>query len=96
VAASNSFKSVADEWLIKVEREGRAPATMEKLRWLLDFINQSLGKRPVTSITAHELLIMLRKMESKGRYETAKTLRSTCSQIFADPLSTGRPSHIRL
>ncbi|AYJ87452.1 DUF4102 domain-containing protein [Sphingomonas paeninsulae] len=90
VAASNSFKSVADEWLIKVEREGRAPATMKKLRWLLDFINQSLGKRPVTSITAHELLIMLRKMESKGRYETAKTLRSTCSQIFRYAIATAR------
>jgi integrase len=90
VAASNSFKSVADQWLIKVEREGRAPATMKKLRWLLDFINQSLGKRPVTSITAHELLIMLRKMESKGRYETAKTLRSTCSQIFRYAIATAR------
>lgn len=90
VAASNSFKSVSDEWLIKVDREGRAPATMKKLRWLLDFINESLGKRPVTSITAHELLIMLRKMESKGRYETAKTLRSTCSQIFRYAIATAR------
>lgn len=90
VAASNSFKAVSDEWLIKVEREGRAPATMKKLRWLLDFINQSLGKRPITSITAHELLIMLRKMESNGRYETAKTLRSTCSQIFRYAIATAR------
>jgi len=25
---------------------------------------------------------MLRRMEGKGKYETAKRLRSTCSQIF--------------
>ena len=55
---------------------------MKKLRWLLDFINTSIGKRPIASISAQELLVMLRKMEGKGRYETAKRLRSTCSQVF--------------
>ena len=90
VAASNSFKAVADEWLMKVEKEGRSAATMKKLRWLLDFIHASIGKRPIASISAQELLIMLRKMESKGRYETAKRLRSTCSQIFRYAIATAR------
>lgn len=90
VAASNSFKAVADEWLVKVEKEGRSAATMKKLRWLLDFINASIGKRPIASIPAQELLIMLRKMEGKGRYETAKRLRSTCSQVFRYAIATAR------
>lgn len=90
VAASNSFKAVADEWLIKVERENRSAATKKKLRWLLDFINASIGKRPIASITAQELLVMLRKMEGKGKYETAKRLRSTCSQIFRYAIATAR------
>jgi hypothetical protein len=90
VAASNSFKAVADEWLIKVEKEGRSAVTMKKLRWLLGFINESIGKRPIASISAQELLIMLRKMENKGRYETAKRLRSTCSQIFRYAIATAR------
>ncbi|BAI98046.1 integrase [Sphingobium sp. TA15] len=90
VAASNSFKAVADEWLIKVEREDRSAATMKKLRWLLAFINASIGKRPIASISAQELLVMLRKMEGKGRYETAKRLRSTCSQIFRYAIATAR------
>ncbi|MEG3146563.1 tyrosine-type recombinase/integrase [Sphingomonas sp. RT2P30] len=90
VAASNSFKAVADEWLAKLEKEGRSPVTMKKLRWLLGFINASIGKRPVASISAQELLVMLRKMESKGRYETAKRLRSTCSQIFRYAIATAR------
>ncbi len=74
VATSNSFKAVADEWLVKVEREGRSAITMKKLRWLLDFINELIGKRPIASIVAQELLVMLRKMESKSRYETASRL----------------------
>jgi len=90
VAASNSFKAVADEWLTKAEKEGRSAVTMKKLRWLLDFINESIGKRPIASISAQELLIMLRKMEGKGKYETAKRLRSTCSQVFRYAIATAR------
>jgi integrase len=90
VAASNSFEAVADEWLSKVEKEGRSPVTMKKLRWLLGFINAAIGKRPIASISAQELLLMLRKMEGKGRYETAKRLRSTCSQVFRYAIATAR------
>lgn len=90
VAASNSFQAVADEWLSKVEKEGRSPVTMKKLRWLLGFINASIGKRPIASISAQELLLMLRQMEGKGRYETAKRLRSTCSQVFRYAIATAR------
>ncbi|WP_448661494.1 tyrosine-type recombinase/integrase [Sphingomonas sp. CJ20] len=90
VAASNSFQAVADEWLLKVEKEGRSAVTMKKLRWLLDFIKASVGKRPIAAISAQELLLMLRKMEGKGRYETAKRLRSTCSQVFRYAIATAR------
>jgi hypothetical protein len=90
VAASNSFKAVSDEWLTKMEKEGRSAVTMKKLRWLLAFINSSMGKRPIASISPQEILLMLRKMEGKGRYETAKRLRSTCSQIFRYAIATAR------
>jgi integrase len=90
VAASNSFQAVSDEWLSKMEKEGRSPVTMKKLRWLIAFINGSLGKRPIASISAQEILLMLRKMEAKGKYETAKRLRSTCSQIFRYAIATAR------
>lgn len=62
----------------------------EERRGLLAFINASLGKRPVTAISAQEVLTMLRKMEGEGRYETTKRLRSTCSQIFRYAIATAR------
>jgi Arm DNA-binding domain len=37
VAAANIFKAVAEEWYAKAEKEGLAPATLNKIRWLLDF-----------------------------------------------------------
>lgn len=63
---------------------------MTKLHWLLDFINAAIGDQPIASITPHELLTMLRKMEDKGRYETAKHLHSTCSQISRYAIATAR------
>lgn len=90
VAAANSFQAVADEWLKKAECENRSAVTMKKLRWLTSFLNSWIGKRPIAAISAQELLVVLRKMESKGRYETAKRLRSTCSQIFRYAIATAR------
>ena len=63
---------------------------MKKLHWLLGFIYASIGKRPIASISAQELLVMLRTMEGKERYETAKRLRITCSQIFRYAIATAR------
>jgi hypothetical protein len=80
VAAANTFKAVAEEWYAKAEKEGLAPATLNKIRWLLDFAYPSLGNRTIAEILPHELLLVLRKFEAKGRHESAKRLRSTCGQ----------------
>jgi len=55
-AAGNTFRVVAEELLKKLEREGRAPTTLVKLRWLLDFAFAAFGERPVAEITAPEIL----------------------------------------
>jgi integrase len=89
-ATGNTFKSIADEVLGKLEKEGRAPKTMDKLRWLLSFAYPSIGDRRVAEITAPELLSVLRKVEVRGRYETARRLRSTCGMVFRYAIATGR------
>jgi len=45
IANGDSFKAVAEEWLSKIEAEGRSTATMEKLRWLLSFAYPLIGER---------------------------------------------------
>ena len=74
----------------KLEKEGRAPQTLEKLRWLLNFAYPSIGERRVAEIAAPELLSVLRKVEARGRYETARRLRSTCGMVFRYAIATGR------
>jgi integrase len=85
-----TFRAVADEVIAKLEREGRAQATLSKRRWLLDFAFPAFGDRPVAEITARELLALLRQIEGRGLYETARRLRSTCGMVFRYAIATGR------
>jgi integrase len=88
--AVSSFRVVAQEVISKLEREGRAHVTLVKKRWLLDFAFPAFGDRPVAEITARELLALLREIEGRGLYETAKRLRSTCGMVFRYAIATGR------
>lgn len=90
IAASNSFQAVAEEWLEKIEKEGLAAITLKKARWLLAQTYPALGKRPISEITAHELLLVLKKVEGTKRYDTANRIRSTCSQVFRYAIATAR------
>lgn len=93
ISAGDTFKIVAEEWLHKIETEGRAPKTMQKVRWLLDFAYPLIGNRPVGNITAPELLTVLRTVEVRGRYESARRLRSTCGSVIRYAIATGRAQH---
>jgi integrase len=86
----DNFRAVAEEVIAKLEREGCAQATLTKKRWLLDFAFPAFGDRPVAEITARELLALLREIERRGRYETAKRLRSTFGMVFRYAIATGR------
>ncbi|PSH66679.1 integrase [Phyllobacterium brassicacearum] len=90
--ASNAitFNAVADEFLEKVEREGKADATMTKKRWLIDLARDDLGTRPISEISAAEILVPLRRVEAKGNYETARRMRSTVGQVFRFAIATAR------
>lgn len=87
---ANTFKAVADELIEKFKAEGDAPATLKKKRWLLDFAIAEFGKRPIAEIKAPEILEALRKIEERGRHETATRTRSTVGAVFRYAIATGR------
>lgn len=90
VASGNTFNAVADDLLTKAERDGKAEATMTKKRWLLDMARAHFGDRPITEISAIEILVPLRKAEAAGNYETARRLRATIGQVFRYAIATAR------
>jgi integrase len=90
IANTNTFAAIADEFLAKVEREGKAEVTLTKKRWLLGMAKADLGGRPIAEIGASEILIPLRKVESQGNYETARRLRAVIGQVFRYAIATAR------
>jgi len=89
-AVANNFRAIAEELVDKLRREGRAPVTLAKKEWLLDFAYPAFGSRPITEITAADLLALVREIEARGNYETAKRLRATCGSVFRYAIATGR------
>lgn len=90
IARANTFQIVGDELIEKFKVEGDDPSTIEKKKWLLGFINADLGDRPVAEIKAPELLETLRKIERRGRYDTARRARSLAGRVFKFAIATGR------
>jgi integrase len=89
-ASANTFRAVAEELIAKHEREGLAEATLVKRRWLAEFAYPALGARPVSEIEAPEILAVLRAIEERQRYESAKRLRALCGMVFRYAIATGR------
>lgn len=89
-AASNTFSSIAEEYIFKIEKEGREAVTIKKTRWLLSLMEADLGHRPITEITPAELLTALQKVEAKGHLETARRMRSLAGRIFRYAVATSR------
>ena len=85
-----TFGLIADEFLAKCRNEGMAETTLNKKRWLIDLPASDLGHRPIAEISAAEILVPLRKIESKGNYETARRVRSTIGQVFRYAIATAR------
>jgi integrase len=88
--AAATFAVVAGELLAKKRQEGKAANTLSKLEWLFGLANAEFGARPITEITAPEILAALKKIETKGRLETAKRLRAVVGEVFRYAIATAR------
>lgn len=89
LAAQTTFALVAGEYIEKMEREGRSPATIKKVRWFLELLD-GIAKRPIAAITPHELLDVLKRVERRGHHETALRLRSFAGRVFRYGFATLR------
>lgn len=88
--AENSFEVICREWLehkrcnIEEAQYLKARARLEKdvFPWM--------GSRPITDITAPEVLTVLRRIDARGARYTAHKVKSEISQCFRYAIATGR------
>lgn len=89
LAAQTTFGLVAEEYIQKMEREGKSPATLKKARWFLELL-AGIASRPIALVTPHELLDVLKRVERRGHHETALRLRSFAGRVFRYGFATLR------
>ena len=89
-ALANSFEVVAREWAISYFTN-RSDSHKEKtVRPLENYLFPWLGNKPISEITAPQILEVIKRIENLNKLETAhRTLQAT-SQIFRHAVQTGR------
>lgn len=65
-------------------------ATIAKTEWLLGFACSAFGDTPIKAVDARTILDVLRAVEVRGRYESARRLRSTIGSVFRYAIATAR------
>lgn len=89
-AATDSFESVAREWYAKYSPQWATSHGEKIIRRLERDIFPWIGSHPARSITAPELLAVLRRIESRGAVETAHRAGQNCGQVLRYAVATGR------
>ena len=88
--ADENFQAIAVEWLAK-NKPSWVKSHYDNIEGRFrNHVFDYIGSRPIVDITAPELLAMLNRIVYAGHYETAKRVRSICSQVFRYAIITGR------
>jgi integrase len=87
-ATADTFGTIALEWLGR-QRGRLAGSTYKKAEWLLAFAGP-LDKQPIATITAPDVLAVLRKIEATGHNETAHRVKQRIGQVMRYAIATGR------
>ena len=90
IQANNTFNGVALEYIEKLEADSMAEMTLKKARWLASLLERNLGNRPVAQIEPYEVVAVLKKIEKRGTFESAKRAQSFASRVFKYAIWTAR------
>ena len=89
--SAQTFEAVAREYIDEMMvQNGRADATIIKANFFLDQLTAAIGSRPIDEIEPFEVLAPLKRLEAKGKHETAKKTRSFASRVFRYGVATTR------
>jgi integrase len=87
---ANSFEVVAREWFDKFKTTRTEGHTSKIIARLERDIFPWLGAQPIASISAPDVLAVLRRIEDRGAIETAHRAKGDISMVMRYGISTGR------
>lgn len=91
--AGNTFEIVAREFISKRTNDGSkgwSASTLAKQEYFLDHFKPAIGKLPITDIQAIDVLAVLKRVEGRGKLETARRLLQFASAVFRYAVATAR------
>lgn len=91
--ASNSFEAVAREWFAKHAPSWADGHSSRIISQLTRDVFPWIGGKPVATVTASQLLSVVRRVEERGALETAHRVLQNCGQVFRYAVATGRAKH---
>jgi integrase len=87
---ANTFKVVAEEWIAK-KKGGWSPYYLKQvLRGMEVDVYPFIGRRPLRSITANDILQVLNRVVDRGAETVAINIRQWCSSVFRYAVATLR------
>jgi len=90
MAQADTFEAIGTEWL-NLQRAKLVAETISILEARLKtYLYPYLGSRPISAIPVQELLAVLRRIEARGKNETAHRVRSLASRVWRYAVVTGR------
>ncbi|GGC24442.1 integrase [Novosphingobium marinum] len=90
VNAANTFGEIAQEFIDKRRREGLSTSTADKSEYYISRMGPAIARLPISEITAPDLLAVLRRIEAKGNYETARRVLQLAGRVFRYAVATAR------
>ena len=87
---NETFEVIAREWHTKFSASWAASHSNKIIRRFELYVFPWLGDRQIKSITAPDLLTVLRRIEAKGALDTAHRTKQNCGQVFRYAVATGR------
>lgn len=87
---ASTFEAIAREWFEKFSANWATTHSEKVIRRLEADLFPWIGKRPISIISAPEILSCLRRIESRGTLDTAHRAHQNCGQVFRYAVATGR------
>ncbi len=89
-SAANSFESVAREWFTKLLPTWTPDHADKIIKRLERDVFPWIGGKPIADLNAPAVLTTIRRIEARGRLETAHRALQNCGQVFRYAVATGR------
>ncbi|MDT8280627.1 MAG: tyrosine-type recombinase/integrase [Erythrobacter sp.] len=93
ILAADTFTAICNEYCAKRRRDGAkgwAPATAIRSEYLLSLVCGSIGNLPIGEIEPADVLTAIRRIEGKGKLESARRSLQLAGAVFRYAVATAR------